>query len=78
MDYLDQTGYHLIAIDEDTAGLAEKFIDFGILKQKSFDDCQYIALAILAGSVCKKGEFHNRLKEYGMAIVDACHHAASQ
>ena len=26
-----------------------RFIDFGILKQKSFDDCQHIAAAILAG-----------------------------
>lgn len=49
MDYLDQIEYHLIATDEDTVGLAEKFIDFGILKQKSFDDCQHIASAILAG-----------------------------
>ncbi len=36
--------------------------------------CQDIAMA---GSVCKKGEFHRRLKEYGMVIVDECHHAAS-
>lgn len=49
MDYMDQIEYHLIATDEDTVGLAEKFIDFGILKQKSFDDCQHIASAILAG-----------------------------
>lgn len=49
MDYLDQIEYHLIATNEDTVGLAEKFIDFGILKQKSFDDCQHIASAILAG-----------------------------
>ena len=26
-----------------------RFIDFGILKKKSFDDCQHIAAAILAG-----------------------------
>lgn len=49
MDYLDQIEYHLIATNENTVGLAEKFIDFGILKQKSFDDCQHIASAILAG-----------------------------
>lgn len=49
MDYLNQIEYHLIATDEDIVGLAEKFIDFGILKQKSFDDCQHIASAILAG-----------------------------
>lgn len=48
MDYMDQIEYHLIETDENTVGLAEKFIDFGILKQKSFDDCQHIASAILA------------------------------
>lgn len=36
MDYLDQIEYHLFIIDEDSVGLAETFIDFGILKQKSF------------------------------------------
>lgn len=49
MDYLNQIEYHLIITDEDTVGLAEKFIDFRILKQKSFDDCQHIASAILSG-----------------------------
>lgn len=28
--------------------LAEKFIDFGVLKKKSFDDCQHIAAAIVS------------------------------
>ena len=31
----------------------------------------------MAGSLCKKGEFHNLLNQYGMVIVDECHHAAS-
>ncbi|EXM39925.1 restriction endonuclease subunit R [Ruminococcus albus SY3] len=31
----------------------------------------------MAGSLCKKGVFHPRLKEYGMIIVDECHHSAS-
>lgn len=31
----------------------------------------------MVGSVCKKGEFHPRLSEYGMVIVDECHHSAS-
>lgn len=31
----------------------------------------------MAGSLCKKGEYHPRLKEYGMVIVDECHHSAS-
>ena len=28
---------------------AEKFIDFGVLKRKSYDDCRHIAAAVLAG-----------------------------
>lgn len=31
----------------------------------------------MAGSLCKKGEYHPRLKEYGLVIVDECHHSAS-
>lgn len=31
----------------------------------------------MAGSLCKKGVFHSRLKEYGLVIVDECHHSAS-
>ena len=31
----------------------------------------------MAGSLCKKGEYHSRLKEYGLVIVDECHHSAS-
>ncbi|MCH1941253.1 TOTE conflict system archaeo-eukaryotic primase domain-containing protein [Holdemania massiliensis] len=31
----------------------------------------------MVGSLCKKGEFHPKLKEYGMVILDECHHAAS-
>ena len=49
LDYLDQIDYNIIETDEDIVELAGKFIDFGILKQKSFDDCQHIAAAILAG-----------------------------
>ena len=31
----------------------------------------------MAGSLCKKGEYHSLLNQYGMVIVDECHHAAS-
>lgn len=31
----------------------------------------------MVGSLKKKGEFHERLKSYGMVIVDECHHSAS-
>lgn len=31
----------------------------------------------MTGSIYKKGEFHPKMQEYGMVIVDECHHAAS-
>ncbi|MCD8225428.1 MAG: DEAD/DEAH box helicase family protein [Clostridiales bacterium] len=31
----------------------------------------------MVGSLCKKGKYHDRLKQYGMVILDECHHAAS-
>lgn len=31
----------------------------------------------MVGSVCKNGEYHKCLKEYGLILVDECHHAAS-
>lgn len=31
----------------------------------------------MVGSLYKKGEFHPRLTDYGMIIVDECHHSAS-
>ena len=43
-----QVQYYLVHTDEDTVELAERLIDFGILKKKSFDDCQHIVAAILA------------------------------
>lgn len=45
--------------------------------QGAHDSTTGIVDIAMAGSVCKKGEFHKRLKEYGMVIVDECHHAAS-
>lgn len=32
----------------------------------------------MAGSLCRKGEYHAFLNDYGMIIVDECHHAASE
>ena len=32
----------------------------------------------MAGSLCKKGEYHNLLNEYGLVLVDECHHSASE
>lgn len=48
MTYLNQIDYEVVFADENTIHLAEKFIDFGILRQKSFDDCTHIAAAITA------------------------------
>ncbi len=49
LNYMNEIEYTIVDTDEDTIELAEKFIDFGILKKKSFDDCQHIAAAILSG-----------------------------
>ena len=49
LEYLNQIDYTMVMVDKDTIELAGKFIDFGILRQKSFDDCQHIAAAIIAG-----------------------------
>jgi superfamily II DNA or RNA helicase len=32
----------------------------------------------MVGSLYKKGEFHPRLSDYGMILVDECHHSASE
>ncbi|MGO5306714.1 TOTE conflict system archaeo-eukaryotic primase domain-containing protein [Agathobacter sp. LCP21S3_B2] len=32
----------------------------------------------MAGSLCKKGEFHKLLNEYGLVLIDECHHSASE
>lgn len=45
--------------------------------QGAHDSTTGIIDIAMVGSLCKKGEFHRRLKEYGMVILDECHHAAS-
>lgn len=45
--------------------------------QGAHDSMTGIIDIAMAGSLYKKGEFHPRLQEYGMVIVDECHHAAS-
>ena len=46
--YLDQIEYTLIETNERTTAIAQRFIDLGILRPKSFDDCQHIAAAIVS------------------------------
>ena len=48
LSYLQQIDYNIIETNERIIELAERIIDFGILKEKNFDDCQHIAAAILA------------------------------
>lgn len=45
--------------------------------QGAHDSTTGIIDIAMVGSVCKKGGFHKRLTEYGLVIVDECHHAAS-
>lgn len=45
--------------------------------QGSKDTSTGIIDIAMAGSLFKKGEPHPRLKEYGMVLVDECHHSAS-
>ena len=45
--------------------------------QGSHDSMTGIVDIAMAGSLYKKGEFHPLLNQYGMIIVDECHHAAS-
>ena len=47
--WIIQTRQTIIETDERTVILAEKFIDLGFLKRKSYDDCRHIAAAILTG-----------------------------
>lgn len=47
LDHLDEIQYTLVDVTEKTIDIAEHIIDFGILKKKSFDDCQHIAAAIV-------------------------------
>ena len=43
------TRQNIIETDENTVSLAEKFINSGVLKRKSYDDGRHIAAAVLAG-----------------------------
>ncbi len=46
--------------------------------QGAHDSMTRIIDIAMAGSLCKKGEFHSLLNQYGMVLVDECHHAASE
>ncbi len=47
------------------------------LLQSGKDTTTGIIDIAMVGSVCSKGEFHHRLKDYGLVILDESHHAAA-
>ena len=47
LSYLTEIEYNVVNVTKETVVLAEQIIDFGILKKRSFDDCQHIAAAIV-------------------------------
>lgn len=59
-----------------TGRTKKRKILIGII-QGSKDTSTGIIDIAMAGSLFKKGEPHPRLREYGMVIVDECHHSAS-
>lgn len=46
--------------------------------QGAHDSTTGIIDIAMVGSICKKGESHQRLNDYGLILVDECHHAASE
>ena len=47
--YISEIEYAFITIDSRGMEIASRFIDLGVLRQKSFNDCQHIAAAIASG-----------------------------
>ena len=45
--------------------------------QGAHDSMTGIIDIAMAGSLCKKGEYHKLLNQYGLVIIDECHHSAS-
>lgn len=51
-DCLSQIKYTPIQITESMSEIAQQIIDMGILTEKSYDDCQHIAAAVIYGCDC--------------------------
>jgi len=59
-DFLQRIEYTRVESDSSTVALASQFIDFGVLKEKSFDDCRHIAAALLAAcDIIVSWNFHH-------------------
>jgi len=48
-DFLEGIEYERVESSDEVVALAGKFVDFGILREKSFSDCRHIAAALLSG-----------------------------
>jgi hypothetical protein len=48
LNYLGQINYTLVETGSKAIEIAKRFVDLGILKQTSFDDCRHIANAIVS------------------------------
>jgi len=48
LNFLKLIKFNVVPADDKTIEIAKRFIDFGILKEKSFDDCKHIAAAIVS------------------------------
>lgn len=46
--------------------------------QGAHDSMTGIIDIAMAGSLCKKGEYHKLLNQYGLLLIDECHHSASE
>ena len=51
-DYLSDIEYTKLEINAEIVELAQKIIDMGILRPKSFDDCQHIAATVVNDCDC--------------------------
>lgn len=60
-----------------TGRIKKRSSHIGII-QGTKDTSTGIVDIAMAGSLFKKGEPHKRLNEYGMILVDECHHSASE
>lgn len=51
-DHMSDIEYTKVEITAEILELAQKIVDMGILRPKSFDDCQHIAAAVVNGCDC--------------------------
>lgn len=51
-EYMAQISYTILDITVEALGVTQKMIDLGILKPKSYDDCQHIGAAVVNNCDC--------------------------